>query len=388
LGRDTGYVLLELAQQPFSAVVIDRDGKHVAQAPSVDAQWQLDVAAFAREVEADLPSQELRRIRSDAFVRRYAAPLWFKRELQGWLLLEIRLNKPWRKLAADVSFEWPVILASLLLIAMGAALFLRWTVTRRLDRIQIAATHWARGEFNQLIDDSSRDELGGLSAALDRMALSLRELLHTRGALARMSERERLARDLHDTVKQQAFALHLKLAAVIKRMGEDSPAIRAELEQARSLVHSMQTELAQILVGLKTETGPALPLIERLRAQLDAWSQISAIPARLRAMADVDLPGAQQEELLRLVDEALANVLKHAQAQHVDVLLQRRGTRVLLRLSDNGRGLLAKRRSEGMGMDNMRSRAAQLPAGQWRILPGPAGGTVVEVSWSVLPEAL
>jgi signal transduction histidine kinase len=67
-------------------------------------------------------------------------------------------------------------------------------------------------------------------------------------------------------------------------------------------------------------------------------------------------------------------------------LLQRRGTRALLRLSDNGQGLAPDRGNDGMGMDNMRSRAAQLPAGQWRILPGPAGGTVVEVSWSVSPD--
>jgi signal transduction histidine kinase len=306
LGDQTSYVLLELAAQPFSVAVIDRDGGKVAVAPSDRALWELDIAEFAREVEADLPSQELRRVASDAFNRRYAAPLWFKRELRGWLLLEIRLNKPWRKLAADVSFEWPVILASLLLIALGAALFLHWTVTRRLQRIEAASNNWARGEFARLIADPSGDEIGALSAELDRMALSLRELLHTRGALARMAERERLARDLHDTVKQQAFALHLKLAAVIKRMADGPIPIRSELEQARSLVHSMQTELAQILVGLKTESGPKLPLTERLRAQLEAWSQISAIPARLRAMAEVDLPPLQQEELLRLVDQACA----------------------------------------------------------------------------------
>lgn len=384
LGDQTAYVLLELARQPFSVAVIDRDGKPIVTAPETEPLWELDTIAFAREVEADLPSQELSRVSSEDYIRRYAAPIWFEREMHGWLLLEIRLNKPWRKMAADVTFEWPVIMASLILIALGAALFLRWTVTRRIDRIEFAADNWARGEFSRLIDDSSGDELGRLSRELDRMALSLRELLHTRGSLARMAERERLARDLHDTVKQQAFALHLKLAAAIKRLGDQAGPVQGELERARSLVHAMQTELAQILVGLKSDSEPQLPLSERLRAQLEAWTQISTVPARLRAQNEVVLSQPQQNELLRLVDEALANVLKHAKAEHVDVLLQRRGNRALLRLADNGQGLAAGR-SSGMGMDTMRSRAAQLPEGQIKVVPGPAGGTVVEVSWSVLP---
>lgn len=381
LGDNTAYVLLELARQPFSAAVIDAQGKPLAMIPEADPLWTLDPRAYARLVEADLPSQELPRQTDDEFIRRYAAPLWLDRQLHGWLLLEIRLNRPWRKLAADVSFEWPVVLASLLLIALGASLFLRWTVTRRLDAIQVAAGQWARGDFQHLLGDASRDELGALSSELDRMAMALRELLQTRGALARMAERERLARDLHDTVKQQAFALHLKLAALIKRLGPGNQTA-TDLEQARGLVHAMQTELAQILVGLRGEGDPTLPLSERLRAQLEAWSQLTGIPVRLRVQAEAQLLPPLQEELLRLVDEALANVLKHAQASRVDLLLQARSGRYLLRVTDDGVGLKPGSPDAGMGMHTMRSRAAQLPGGQWRATPGPAGGTVVEVSWS------
>lgn len=390
LGDETAYVLLELSRQPFSAAIVDRDGGLLALSPTEPGDWALDVRQAVRELEAELPSQQLSHVTGPDFIRRYAAPLWRDRTLHGWLILEVRLSKPWRKMAADLSFEWPVIVATLVLIAIGAAFFLRWTVTRRLNRIGIAAQAWSQGDFSASISDPSQDELGSLSHELDRMALALRELFNTRAALARISERDRLARDLHDTVKQQTFAVHLKIAAILKRMkGPAEDPVAGELERVRTLVHAIQSELTQILTGLKADDQAPLPLTERLRAQLDAWSAISAIPHRTRMQTDIELPPELQDELLKVVDEALANVLKHSGASHVDLLLHKRAGRAVLRVSDDGRGLppTAREGETGMGLDNMRSRTAQLPGGQWRMLTGPTGGVVVEVSW-VLPSAV
>lgn len=391
LGDETAYVLLELSRQPFSAAIVDRNGHPLAMAPTDEDSWQIDVRQAVRELEAELPSQELSHPPGSDFIRRYAAPLWRERQLHGWLLLEIRLNKPWRKMAADLSFEWPVIVATLVLIAIGAAFFLRWTVTRRLNRIGIAAQAWSHGDFTATIGDDAHDELGSLSHELDRMAGALRELFNTRAALARMSERERLARDLHDTVKQQTFAVHLKIATILKRMQLAGDPHGPDLELVRKQVHAIQAELTQILTGLKTDDQASLPLNERLRAQLDAWTAISGIPHRMRMQNDIELPTELQDELLKVVDEALANVLKHSGAAHVDLLLHKRAGRAVLRLSDDGRGLSAAVPAAdgegGMGLDNMRSRAARLPGGQWRMLTGPTGGVVVELSWALAGAA-
>ncbi len=80
-------------------------------------------------------------------------------------------------------------------------------LTSRINRIAIAARAWSGGEFSALADDRSVDELGRLAERLNAMARQLRETFDLRQKLAASEERNRLARDLHDTVKQQVFAL-------------------------------------------------------------------------------------------------------------------------------------------------------------------------------------
>ena len=90
-------------------------------------------------------------------------------------------------------------------------------LSRRLTRLSTAVDGWSRGDFSRLVEDRSPDEIGELAAQLDRMAERLRDLLDIRQEMAAVDERNRLARDLHDSVKQEIFAVSMQLTQMSTR---------------------------------------------------------------------------------------------------------------------------------------------------------------------------
>ena len=386
LTPDESYVLMELADAPLAASILAPDGRELAHAVG-DGRWtptaptREEVAAASESANdrvAKLAGEE-----SPYRIRRVLAPVRdASGNLLGLLFVELRLPLPWRHLLVDSSFESPTVFGFLVVFGLASSIFLAWWVTRRLNRVARAATAWSRGDFSDRIADRSRDELGGLSSLLDRMALDLRGLMRSRAQLATLAERQRLARDLHDTVKQKAFALNLQLATARRVIGEAQGAER--LEQAQRLTQQIQQELAQILDELRASDGE-LPLIERLRQRAIEWSHTSGLMPAF-ALDDLPpLPGQQEESLLRIVDEALANILRHAGATRVEIALRREADRVRLVIADNGRGIAADRVS-GMGLGNMRERAESLPGGRFELDSSDGKGTRVAVSFVVMAD--
>jgi two-component system, NarL family, sensor histidine kinase LiaS len=383
LTPDESYVLMELAEAPLAAAILAPDGRKLA-ASTGDGHWTpamptLDEIARAAGSAAD-GAVRLEGTQSPYRIRRVLAPVRAPSgEVLGVLFAELRLPLPWRHLLADSSFESPTVLAFLAVFGIASSIFLAWWVTRRLNRVASAATAWSRGDFSDRIGDRSHDEIGGLSALLDRMALDLRSLMRSRAQLATLAERQRLARDLHDTVKQKAFALNLQLATARRIIGAASGAER--LEQAQRLTQQIQQELAQILDELRA-SDTELPFTERLRARAVEWSHTSGI-APAFALDDLPpLPRVQEESLLRVLDEALANVLRHAGATTLDIELRREADRVRLAIVDNGSGI-ALDHASGMGLGNMRERAEALPGGRFELDAPPGQGTRVAVSFAV-----
>jgi HAMP domain-containing protein len=119
--------------------------------------------------------------------------------------------------------------ASATLLTIPAALlgalfgfFTAWGLTRRIGRLARAARSWSRGDFSVTTKDRSKDELGQLSRELNSMAAELENLLQARGELATLEARNRFARDLHDSVKQQVFATSLQIAAARAMIEKDT----------------------------------------------------------------------------------------------------------------------------------------------------------------------
>lgn len=255
-------------------------------------------------------------------------------------------------------------------------------ITGRLQRITAAAHAWSEGNFQVHVSDHAPDELGQLTQDLNRMAQQIETLLATRQQLAQLEERQRVARDLHDSVKQQAFALTLLIGAAQSRLLGDPALAQGQLQKASELADQIRQELTAILQQLRPVALSGQGLQAALRDHIRQWSQQTGIPCEfqmsgLPAGSEAPVLRSEIEEaLFRVAQEALANVARHSQASQAQVRLEQGTDQVCLHVSDNGRGFIIEQATDGgHGLANMRARV-EAYGGTFHIGSG-SGETVV-----------
>lgn len=375
----SSYVMLELSRVPIAVAAYDGQGNLLANAPDGgwaatppppgDPAWERAKHDGAIDLSGEEHPERVRRVL--AVIRDPSG------SLRGFLLSELRLPLPWQRLAGEKSFEWPILLIYLVVFSIATAFFMvRW-VTRRLNTIADAAESWSAGDFSTLIPDESGDELGRLSRDLNHMACELMSLMRSRAELASLQERQRIARDLHDTVKQKAFALNLQIRAASRLLGNDNEAVKTRLDESSELISGIQRQLVQVLDELRSERAPRGFLAPRLRELAERWARISSMQHEFDLDDSVLDDAVHGEALLRIAEEALANVLRHSRATRVSIRLHRKDEQIALSIADNGIG--GADSSGGMGLANMRARAEGLPGGQFELISPPGAGTEVRV---------
>jgi signal transduction histidine kinase len=139
-------------------------------------------------------------------------------------------------------------------------------LVRRLEGLNSAAEAWGQGDFSATVHDASPDEIGQLARRMSLMAEQIQDLLQVRQDLATLEERNRLARDLHDSVKQQVFATTMTLGTAETLWERDPQAARQKVAEALVLSRQAQQELA----GLINEMRPVAPDGNRGR-RCPAW---------------------------------------------------------------------------------------------------------------------
>ena len=249
-------------------------------------------------------------------------------------------------------------------------------LTRRLRRIAQAADAWSRGEFGVVARDRSRDELGQLARDLNHMAEQLHLLLDTRQALAVVEERNRLARELHDSVKQHVFANALLVRAARKLSTRDPEQAQVYLEEAEQLAAQTQQELVELIRALRPAAIADKGLAVVLRDYADGWSRRMGIAAEVRTQGERETPLDVEEALFRVAEEALTNAARHSGARTVEVGLVWEPERLHLGVRDDGGGFdLARAEGKGLGLTSMRERMEAL-SGTLRIVSSAEGTTV------------
>ena len=252
-------------------------------------------------------------------------------------------------------------------------------LTRRLKSLSTAANRWSEGDFSAFTHDTSQDEVGQLAQQLNSMAEQLQQLLQTRQKLATLEERNRLARDLHDSVKQQIFAISMQIAAVKVLLKKDADAAEARLNEAEKLVRQAQQELTSLIRELRPTALEGKGLAAALRELATEWTQQTGIVANLRADAEgtQTLPLSIEEALFRIAQEALANVARHSKATLVQMQLVIADETVTLSITDNGQGFeTTSKGGMGVGLLSMRERMKAL-GGDARIESAPGKGTTI-----------
>jgi len=164
--------------------------------------------------------------------------------------------------------------------------FTAWGITRRIGALARAARSWSRGDFSVTAKDRSKDELGQLSRELNQMAADLENLLQARGELATLEARNRFARDLHDSVKQQVFATSLQIAAARALIRKDTDSAESHLGQADDLVRQAQKELNILIAEMRPAALEGKGLAAALREYVARWSEGAEIPADFRVRGE------------------------------------------------------------------------------------------------------
>lgn len=247
--------------------------------------------------------------------------------------------------------------------------------TRRLKGLTIAADRWSRGDFSAYAEDTSEDELGQTTRQLNSMADQLRNLLQARQKLATLEERNRLARDLHDSVKQQIFAVSMQIGATRYLLRRDTDAAETRLLETEKLVRQAQQELTSLIRELRPVALEGKELTTALRDLATQWTQQTSIVANIRIEDMQTLPLTVEEALFRVAQEALSNAARHSQATLVQITLTTAEETVTLSVEDNGQGFNPASPSHlGVGLLSMRERMQAL-GGDVEVASSPGKGT-------------
>jgi signal transduction histidine kinase len=199
--------------------------------------------------------------------------------------------------------------------------------------------------------------------------------------LATLEERQRLARELHDSVTQSLYSVTL-FAEAARRLasGDDGEQMESYLDQLGETAQQALKEMRLLVYELRPSALEQVGLVEALRQRLEAVEGRAGVEAQFLVDGTVELPEAVEEGLYLIAHEALNNVLKHAQVTSVTVRICADGDHVELEVEDNGKGFDPGAVSDrgGMGLINMRERAERL-GGSLTLVSAPREGTRVKV---------
>lgn len=252
-------------------------------------------------------------------------------------------------------------------------------VTRRLRRITQAAEAWSKGELAVEVRDPTPDEIGQLGQDLNGMAEQLHTLLATREELAAVEERNRLARDLHDSIKQNVFATALLVGAARSHLPPETLPAQTYLAEAEALAEQTRQELTALIRELRPASLDDKGLAIVVREYAEGWSHRMGITATMQVQGERVIALDIEEALFRVVQEALANIARHSGAAQVTIYLAWDGEQVRLTIIDDGAGFdVAQATGRGVGLASMRERVAA-HNGSLHIA-STAGATTVEAT--------
>jgi signal transduction histidine kinase len=220
----------------------------------------------------------------------------------------------------------------------------------------------------------------GALAAIAGAAVESARLRSRLAQLAILEDRERIGRDLHDSIIQDLFATGLELQSLAVAAGEAE--VAESLNGLVDRIDSTIDDLRRVVAGLN-RGGERSRFEEQLRAQTAqlAGAHDVAVLVAVRP-PDLELDPDLSSEVLPLVGEALSNALRHSGTTVVDVAVEALSDRLVVSVTDQGNGFAPESVERGFGLDNLEARARRL-GGDVSLRSVIGVGTVVEVTLPV-----
>lgn len=217
-----------------------------------------------------------------------------------------------------------------------------------------------------------------LEQQVEERTREIERLFEKTKELAVIEERNRLARDLHDSAKQKAFAALAQLGALRSILKKDPARARNYVDEAEDLVYEVIQELTFLIQEMYPLALKEKGLAMVLREYFYEWETRTDIPVSFQVSGERRLPLQIEQALYRIAQESLANVARHSQAKNVQADLVFNENTVGLTLKDDGCGFDRSRRQAGVGLRCMQERAAMI-RGELIIDSTPGAGTRIAV---------
>ncbi len=277
----------------------------------------------------------------------------------------------------SLNLEWHTVLmiGTAMLSIAGWSLWMALPLRRRLRHMLDVSLVWLRGNLAPRLADSSADELGQVAEQMNLLAEQLsqdeQDLNYLREQSARLGdqaraltvveERNHLARELHDGVKQYLFSLSMTAGAIRARLdatgSNASPEVIEMAREAEMTAQTAQREITRLIENLR----PGSLQDCGLAAALNDYALVFGAREHLLIYLDVQgndalIPPPISDALYRVAQEALHNVAHHARATRVNMRLRCIPEQAELSIRDNGRGFDTTQASQGLGLPNMQER--------------------------------
>ncbi len=285
-------------------------------------------------------------------------------------------------------------MAAFFLLATAASILFSYrSLNRPLRQLLRGVRAVTSGDLGVSVPVTSQDELGELAESFNRMTGELNQRTHQLSQasselevkkaqlkVAALEERQRLARELHDSVSQALYGIALGARTARTQLERDPAKVAEPLDYVLSLAEAGLSEMRALIFELRPESLQNEGLVAALTKQVDALRARHKLEIVTAFCPEPDISLGTKEALYRIAQEALQNVAKHASATRVELSLQMADDRLILEVRDNGKGFNTGREFPGhLGMKSMPERATEI-GGKFHIQSQPGTGTVITVT--------
>ncbi|AKG34014.1 sensor histidine kinase [Paenibacillus durus] len=266
-------------------------------------------------------------------------------------------------------------------------------IQRRIDHLDLNMLKVAKGNLSVRMPESDDPSFARvyhefnlmMDAVENKMKLLQRlgeqEVVEKEKAAesAVLEERRRMARDLHDTVSQQLFAIHMSASSLPKVLERNEEQGRTVMDQLITMSQMAQKQMRALIAQLRPVELEGRDLFEALEKWFPDYCRQNGLKGIKELELQGELSGAIEHQLFLIIQEAMANIVKHSGARLVSLSLREGPRQVALSVSDDGQGFeLAHGKQGSYGLTTMRERAEKL-GGQVEIISRRGAGTTIRV---------
>jgi signal transduction histidine kinase len=280
------------------------------------------------------------------------------------------------------------------IVAMSAMIIIGETVVFALEFIVVyVAAYLLIGSYALLLNqmEAAQEESLSLLRQLQQTNAQLEEYVVQVEELTAIKERNRLARELHDAVTQTIFSMTLIARSALILQERDPGQVKDKLLQLQELAQGALQEMRSLIQQLRTFSVAEDGLYPVLQKFVDGVSERNDLKISLDPAPDLpSLTPVQQQEVYRIIQEAVNNVVKHARANSVVIRLTETNAAFIVTVADNGVGFdpaQTNHERAHIGLGSMRERAEEL-GGTLEIAARPGAGTEVRVAIPLATEGM